>query len=181
MKDLYELKTIDGVVLTLAEKGLVIKNDGVASQAPLATAEAAQKDKADVNAVEKAVAEEAARKEKEAAEEAARKERVAKEALLSLVKDMITIPDKNFKMGKYEVTQAQWPAVMGENPSEFKGDLNPVECVSWDDCKVFLEKLNALPEVKASGLTFRLPTEAEWEYACRAGSTGDYCWLADGS
>ena len=84
-------------------------------------------------------------------------------------------------MGKYEVTQAQWQAVMGENPSEFKGDLNPVEYVSWDDCKKFLEKLNSMPEVKASGLTFRLPTEKEWEYACRAGSTGDYCKLADGT
>ena len=170
LKDLYELKTIDGVVLTLAEKGLVIKNDGVASQAPLATAEAAQKDKADVNAVEKA-----------AAEEAARKERAAKEALTRLIRDMITIPGKNFKMGKYEVTQAQWQAVMGDNPSKFKGEVNPVENVSWIDCKEFLEKLNAMPEVKASGLTFRLPTEAEWEYACRAGSTGDYCWLADGT
>ncbi len=94
---------------------------------------------------------------------------------------MIAIPGKSFKMGKYEVTQAQWQAVMGENPSEFKGDLNPVENVSWNDCKKFLEKLNAMPEVKASGLTFRLPTEKEWEYACRAGSTGDYCKLADGT
>ena len=84
-------------------------------------------------------------------------------------------------MGKYEVTQAQWQAVMGENPSRFKGDLNPVETVSWDDCKKFLDKLNSIPEVKESGLTFRLPTEKEWEYACRAGSTGDYCKLADGT
>ena len=68
---------------------------------------------------------------------------------------------------------------MGENPSKFKGADDPVEWVSWDDCQKFLEKLNALPAVKESGLAFRLPTEEEWIYACRAGATGDYCCLAD--
>jgi len=76
---------------------------------------------------------------------------------------------KDFYMGKYEVTQGQWTKVMGSNPSEFKnGDNCPVETVSWDDiCKSggFLEKINIL-----TGKTFRLPTEAEWEYACRAGT-----------
>ena len=84
-------------------------------------------------------------------------------------------------MGKFEVTQSQWTAVMGNNPANFWGDNNPVEQVTWEDCKKFLEKLNAMPEVRASGLAFRLPTEAEWEYACRAGGTGDYCKLADGT
>ena len=88
---------------------------------------------------------------------------------------------EGFWLGKYEVTQAQWEAVMGKNPSDFKGINNPVEQVSWDDCQKFLEKLNALPEVKESGWTCRLPTEKEWEYACQAGSTGDYCKLADGT
>ena len=88
---------------------------------------------------------------------------------------------EGFWIGKFEVTQAQWEAVMGNNPSEFKGADLPVEQVSWDDCKRFLKKLNALPAVKESGLVFRLPTEKEWEYACRAGSTGDYCKLADGT
>lgn len=175
----YGLKTIDGIVLRMNEKsGLAFYNEAVVQQRPIATAEAAQKDRAD----EKAAAEESARKAAEAAEEAARKERAAKEPLFRLIRDMVAIPGKNFKMGKYEVTQAQWQVVMGyNNPSRFKGDYYPVGSVSWDDCKTFLEKLNARPEVKASGLTFRLPTEAEWEYACRAGGTGDYCRLADGT
>ena len=98
-----------------------------------------------------------------------------------LVADMVPIPGQDFRMGKYEVTQAQWEAVMGENPSYFKGADHPVECVSWDDCQAFLEKLNAHPGARASGLVFRLPTEEEWETACRAGSTNDYCRLADGT
>ena len=88
---------------------------------------------------------------------------------------------EGFWLGKFEVTQAQWEAVMGENPSRFKGADNPVENVSWDDCQRFLKKLNALPAVRESGLVFRLPTEKEWEYACRAGAKGDYCKLADGT
>ena len=70
---------------------------------------------------------------------------------------------KGFWMAKYPVTQAQWKSVMGDNPSEFLGDNRPVEQVSWDDCQAFCKK---------AGLW--LPTEAEWEYACRAGSTGAY-------
>ena len=98
-----------------------------------------------------------------------------------LVADMVPIPGKDYSMGKCEVTQAQWMAVMGGNPSFFKGADHPVECVSWDDCQAFLAKLNAHPAAVSSGLVFRLPTEEEWEYACRAGSTGDYCRLADGT
>jgi formylglycine-generating enzyme required for sulfatase activity len=79
---------------------------------------------------------------------------------------------KPFYLGKYEVTQEQWEAVMGENPSYFKGPKNPVEQISWDDCQKFLVKLNA----KAGGQEgkFVLPTEAQWEYVCRAGSTGKF-------
>ena len=98
-----------------------------------------------------------------------------------LIADMVPIPGQDFRMGKYEVTQAQWKAVMGENPSKFKGTDHPVENVSWDDCQAFLEKLNAHPAARASGLVFRLPTEEEWELACRAGSTNAYCRLADGT
>ena len=70
----------------------------------------------------------------------------------------------NYYIGKYEVTQALWQAVMGSNPSYFKGDDLPVEKVSWDDCQDFISKLNAM-----TGKRFRLPTEAEWEYAARGG------------
>ena len=81
---------------------------------------------------------------------------------------------KPFYMGKYEVTQKQWQAVMGGNPSRFKGPQNPVENVSWDDCQTFLQKLNE--KLPASGAKFSLPTEAQWEYACRAGGTGKFCY-----
>ena len=70
----------------------------------------------------------------------------------------------DYYMGKYEVTQALWQAVMGSNPSNFKGDNLPVEKVSWNDCQEFISKLNSL-----TGRKFRLPTEAEWEYAARGG------------
>jgi formylglycine-generating enzyme required for sulfatase activity len=79
---------------------------------------------------------------------------------------------KPFFIGKYEVTQAQWEKVMGYNHSSFKdcgGDC-PVEQVSWNEVKRFINKLNESNE----GYTYRLPTEAEWEYACRAKTTGDY-------
>ena len=70
----------------------------------------------------------------------------------------------DYYIGKYEVTQALWKAVMGNNPSIHKGDNLPVEQVSWNDCQKFISKLN-----KKTGRIFRLPTEAEWEYAARGG------------
>ena len=94
----------------------------------------------------------------------------------------------NYYIGKYEVTQALWQAVMGSNPSCFKGDDLPVERVSWNDCQDFISKLNAM-----TGKRFRLPTEAEWEYAARGGkksrgyqysgsnTLGDVAWYGDNS
>ena len=71
----------------------------------------------------------------------------------------------SYYIGETEVTQALWQAVMGSNPSKFKGDNLPVEQVSWDDCQTFIEKLNTITHRK-----FRLPTEAEWEFAARGGN-----------
>ncbi len=90
----------------------------------------------------------------------------------------------SFAIGKYPVTQAQYEAVMGKNPSRFQNNpQNPVEKVSWNDAQAFCQKLSQI-----TGKTYGLPTEAEWEYACRAGTTtryyfgdnanqlGDYAW-----
>ena len=94
----------------------------------------------------------------------------------------------DYYIGRYEVTQALWQAVMGSNPSKFKGDDLPVETVNWGDCQDFISKLNAM-----TGKRFRLPTEAEWEYAARGGkksrgyqysgsnTLGDVAWYGDNS
>jgi formylglycine-generating enzyme required for sulfatase activity len=101
---------------------------------------------------------------------------------------------KGFRMAKTEVTQAQWKRLMGNNPSKFKeaGPDAPVETVSWNDCRAFLVKLNKV-SLDRKGITFRLPTEAEWEYACRAGTEtayyfgddaaklGGYAWYGENS
>lgn len=84
--------------------------------------------------------------------------------------------DKPFYIGRFEVTQAQWFAVMESDPSQFTDDPNrPVESVSWEDAQAFIAKLNATEP----GAMYRLPTEAEWEYAARAGSTTAYAFGAD--
>lgn len=104
---------------------------------------------------------------------------------------------KDYYLGVTEVTQGQYAKVMGTNPSHFQkrvirksdSSMYPVEQVSWEDAVEFCKKLSDLPEEKAAGRVYRLPTEAEWEYACRAGSKtaysfgegsellGDYSWF----
>ncbi len=79
--------------------------------------------------------------------------------------------DYSFAVGKFEVTQAQWRAMMGSNPSRFKGDNRPVEQVSWDDAKTFVDRLSA-----KTGNDYRLLSEAEWEYVARAGTRTKYHW-----
>ncbi len=93
-----------------------------------------------------------------------------------------------FYIGKFKITQKEWTAVMGNNPSEFKGENHPVENVSWDDAQLFAKKLS-----ETTGQKYRLPTEAEWEYACRAGTKtvyyfgndtlklGEYAWTGKNS
>jgi formylglycine-generating enzyme required for sulfatase activity len=100
---------------------------------------------------------------------------------------------KSFYLGQFEVAQDVYEEVMGTNPSSIKGSQHPVETLSWEDAVTFCEKLSELPEEKAAGRVYRLPTEAEWEYACQAGgetaySFGDsakllpdHAWFAENS
>ena len=140
------------------------------------TAESKRKEQA-----ERQARDEAERKTREAAALAERLQEMRNTVVPAILADMVIIPSKDFRIGRCEVTQKQWEAIMGNNPSHHKGDNNPVEMVSWDDCQQFLTELNAVSAVKEFGLVFRLPTEEEWEYACRAGATGDFCKLDDGS
>ena len=81
---------------------------------------------------------------------------------------------KPYYIGMFAVTQVEFIAVMNENPSYFKGKNRPVEHLSWKDANDFCQRLSELPAEKAAGRKYRLPTEAEWEYACRAGTTTSF-------
>lgn len=89
--------------------------------------------------------------------------------------ELVAIPGKKYKMQRTEVTQFQWMAVMGNNPSYFKGPYLPVEEVSWEDCQEFIKRASEM-----DGRQYRLPTEKEWEYACRAGSKTEWGMRANG-
>ena len=106
----------------------------------------------------------------------------------SIEKPTHSVTLSSYYICKYEVTQALWRAVMGSNPSKFKGDNLPVEQVSWNDCQTFINRLNSY-----TGRNFRLPTEAEWEFAARGGNysrhykysgsnyISDVAWYCDNS
>jgi formylglycine-generating enzyme required for sulfatase activity len=89
--------------------------------------------------------------------------------------------EKPFYLGRYPVTQEQWQKVMGNNPSFFKGEDRPVESISWVEAQVFLQKLNSLEKANETACLYRLPTEAEWEYAARAGTATSYFFGDDES
>lgn len=101
--------------------------------------------------------------------------------IAKLAADMVPIPGKRYLICKYPVTQELWEAVMGYPSWHYGEPDSPVYGVSWYNCTKFIGKLNELPEVMASDMVYRLPLAEEWDYACRAGSTGDYCRLADGT
>jgi formylglycine-generating enzyme required for sulfatase activity len=119
------------------------------------------------------------------------------EFLMGSPETELRFPDENqvhviitrgFWMAKTQVTQAQWQAVMGNNPSEFRGHNLPVDSVSWNDAQLFLNKLNLIV-CKTDGRQMVLPTEAQWEYACRAGEKDPFsggeidevAWYCDNS
>ena len=149
----YQRTTIDGTDVIFGKVVLHIKNRKMCSNNPIETV-------------------------------AAKMERikVSSDVVPQLLKSMVPIPGKSYKLGQYEITQQQWAHVMHNNPSDrFNGITeHPVDNVSWDDCQDFVKRLNALEEVKRSGMIFRLPTKEEWEYACRAGASAGISRLLDG-
>ena len=107
-----------------------------------------------------------------------------KKLLPPVFMEFVRIPGKEWQMGKYVVTQEQWKEVMGAEPwkgEKFvkEGDKYPAICISWDDCQEFVRELN--DSSLSRGWKYRLPTEEEWEYACRAGSTTKYYFGDDAS
>lgn len=133
---------------------------------------AVKREEADKAEQARRAAEATAARDKAAAEQVVRDkaaaEQAARDQARQLVGEMVSL--SNFAIGKYEVTQKQWKAVMGSNPSNFSdcGDDCPVENVSWDDVQTFLNKLNQM-----TGSRYRLPTKQEWERACGTGTK--YC------
>ena len=103
-----------------------------------------------------------------------------RDSIKSILNGMIKVPGCDYWLSSTELTQGQWEAVMGYNLSQHKGVNLPVDCVSRDDCDVFLEKLNGSEEVRLARLTFYLPSLREWKYAALAGGSGSNCWIRAG-
>ena len=103
------------------------------------------------------------------------------ECIQALVNDLVLVPGRKYKIGKYLVTQEQWLAVDSTNPSTYVGDKLPVHNISWKMCNEFIDKVNATPEAVKAGIKFRLPTQEEWETAAKAGKDGKVGLLGDGN
>ena len=103
-----------------------------------------------------------------------------RDTIASILKGMIKVPGRDYWLSETELTQGQWEAVMGNNPSKHRGENLPADSISRDDCERFIEKLNETPEVKASEWEFGLPTLDEWGYALKSGGTGNDCWIEQG-
>lgn len=117
--------------------------------------------------------EEARRREEEYRRKEQEARRLAEERRVcpACFTEMVAIPGKNYEIGKYEVTQAEWESIMGSNPSDFKGDNLPVENVSWNDIQEYIARLN-----QKTGKEYRLPTNIEWIIACYGGNEANkYC------
>jgi formylglycine-generating enzyme required for sulfatase activity len=164
------VKKIEAVLTTgLNAEGRRIEEQRIAAERVVAT-----RRESEARAAAEA---EAQRQAEETAKREAAEREAATQALAELAQHMVHIPGKNYELGKYEVTQDEWRGVMDNNPSYFTncGGNCPVEQVSWNDIQKFLQKLNA-----KTGKQYRLPTEAEWQYACFGGQGGlfsepEYC------
>ena len=111
-------------------------------------------------------------------ENVARLRKLRETTIKGIIDGMLAVPGTQFRLGRTEVTEAQWDVIMKDITAVREGAY-PVAGVSWDACQEFIMKLNKCPEVQASGLRFRLPTVAEWRYACRAGSRGNWGMLSE--
>lgn len=111
-------------------------------------------------------------------EELVRQKELRDKIVKDLLDDMLPVPGVQFRMGRTEVTEAQWDAVMGQDNSIVRDSRYPISATSWNDCQEFIIRLNLIPAVRDSGLKFRLPEVDEWRYVCRAGSRGNWGMLS---
>ena len=186
-----EYNTIDGVRVTMSKSVHGCGKVGFTMFDVAATKAAELKAREEREAAERKAMEAAKEKAKQFA--LSWKLETKKIAISDSVSIELTSVPGPLWFGKTEVSQAEWEAVMGspcQIEIEFLGqDIShhwrgpdlPAVCVSWNECQLFLKRLNAIPAVKDAGIVFRLPNSREWENACRAGSTGSYCLVSDGT